>query len=301
MKKTVKPNLFVIGSMKSGTTYLHELISSHPDIFMSEIKEPCFFVDGEELKKLAPQMWNMGIWENTEKYAQLFEAVEGERIIGESTTLYTEFPTLGGVPKRISDFNPDARFIYVMRDPIARTISHYWHDVKVTSRMEDVLFALISDPHYQHVSNYAMQLQQYLNYFDLDRFYICTFENLIENSEAVVRDIYGWLDIDTQAEIKGLNDPKNVTPESMMVSKANLLSYELKMSPAVSRLVRLVPYRFQKVFARLFKTPVEKSAYDFTEVIEYLRPIQLKQTETLEKMLGRKFPEWTMLYTERQT
>lgn len=295
MNKTKLPNLFVIGAMKSGTTYLHDLLSSHPDIFMSEIKEPCFFVDGKELKKYAPQMWNMGFWGNIDKYAQLFEAVQKETIIGESTTLYTKFPTLKGVPKRIFDFNPEARFIYVMRDPVERTISHYWHDVRVTSQIEDVLFSLKNDPLYEHVSYYAMQIKEYLRCFDLDRFYICTFEKLIQDSETVIRDIFHWLGLDTGVPIAGINEPKNVTPKSMLVSKANIIPYDFRMSPAVRRVMRWVPYSIQKVAGKILSKPVDKSASDLTEVIEYLRINQIKQTEELESILGRSFTEWTTL------
>ena len=95
-----------------------------------------------------------------------------------------------------------------MRDPIERTISHYWHNVKVTATMEDVLPALKNDPHYIHVSYYAMQLREYFKYFNLDRFYICTFEELIRDSEVVVRDIYKWLGVDNKVTISGLNEPK---------------------------------------------------------------------------------------------
>lgn len=297
MDGKILPNLFVIGAMKSGTTYLHDLLSSHPDIFMSAIKEPCFFVDEKELKKFAPQMWKMGIRGNIHKYAELFEAVEKEKIIGESTTLYAKYPTLGGVPKRIFDFNPDARFVYVMRDPIARTISHYWHNVKVTSKMEEILLELKEDPHYQNVSHYAMQLQEYLKYFDLDRFYICTFEQMIHNPEKMLRDIFNWLGIDDQVEIKGLNDPKNVTPQAMLVSKANLFSYEFRMSAPIRHFLDLIPYRLKNSIGRLFQKTVTKNATDLGEIIEYLRPSQLEQTKTLEKMLNKKFPEWKMLYS----
>ena len=109
MKRNSVPNLFIIGAMKSGTTYLHDLLSSHPDIFMSTVKEPCHFVNGAELKKLAPQMWNMRFWENMARYEQLFEKAGSESVVGESTTLYAKYPTLSGVPRRIHEFNPDAK------------------------------------------------------------------------------------------------------------------------------------------------------------------------------------------------
>lgn len=295
MRNIKIPNLFVIGAMKSGTTYLHDLLSSHSDIFMSSVKEPCYFVDGAELKKLAPQMWNMGIWKSRERYEQLFEKVDSESIVGESTTLYAKYPTLSGVPERIHQFNPNARFIYVMRDPVERTISHYWHNVKVTAVMEDVLPALKSNPHYTHVSYYAMQIREYLKYFDQDRFFFCTFEELIGNSETVVREIYEWLGIDSNVPITGLNEPKNVTPVIMKAARVNFISYNLRHSPLLEMILKVVPYSVQERVSNMLTRPVEKTASDLTDVVDYLRPIQVKQTEELEELLGRKFPEWTTL------
>lgn len=295
MNQTKIPNLFVIGAMKSGTTYLHELISSHPYIFMSKIKEPCFFIDGEELRKYAPQMWNMGFWGNMDKYSKLFGNVHKETIIGESTTLYTNFPTLKGVPKRIFEFNPDARFVYVMRDPVERTISHYWHDVRVTSKIRDVMYSLKNDPNYEYVSYYAMQLNEYLRYFDLDRFYLCTFEKLVQDSEALIRDIYNWLGIDNGVAIAGINQPKNVTPKSMLVLKANIIPYEIRMSTPVRQIMRWVPFSVQKAVGKILSNAIDKSELDMTEAIEYLRGNQIKQTKELEAIIGRSFPEWTTL------
>ena len=119
MSKKAIPNLFIIGAMKSGTTSLHEYLNEHPDIFMSNVKEPGYFAECMNYypKDLA--------W-----YESLFKEAKGEMIIGESSTNYTKLPICTDVVNKIWEFNPDARFIYVMRDPIKRVISHYWHGVK---------------------------------------------------------------------------------------------------------------------------------------------------------------------------
>ena len=44
MTATHRPNLFVIGAMKSGTSSLHKYLGEHPQIFMSPEKEPGYFV-----------------------------------------------------------------------------------------------------------------------------------------------------------------------------------------------------------------------------------------------------------------
>ena len=112
-----RPNLFIIGAMKSGTTTLHEYLDSHPQIAMSRIKEPGFFV--EELTLRQGEDW----------YLSLFEQDDRFRYRGESSTHYTKLPVFRGVAERLSRFNPEARLIYIMRNPIERLVSHYWHNI----------------------------------------------------------------------------------------------------------------------------------------------------------------------------
>ena len=92
-----KPNLFLIGSMKSGTTTLHDLLAEHPDISMSEPKEPCYFVDPDLLKNLWPEMWRMGYWKDEQAYLALFSGKSGAKYFGESSTDYTKMPKISGV------------------------------------------------------------------------------------------------------------------------------------------------------------------------------------------------------------
>jgi Sulfotransferase family len=110
-----KPNLFIIGAMKAGTSSLHSYLGAHPQIFMTEVKEPAFFEDPAHRKR--PKE-GIGYWNNLSHYLELF-ALTGDRpVVGESTTDYTKLPLKTGVARRIFDFNSDARLIYLMRDPI---------------------------------------------------------------------------------------------------------------------------------------------------------------------------------------
>jgi len=114
MRNGPRPNLFVIGAMKSGTSSLHATLAAHPQIFMCRKKEPDYFI--EQCNWSRGERW----------YLSLFARAGDKPIIGESSTGYTQAPRFHGVPQRIRGFRPDARFVYIMRDPIERTISHYW-------------------------------------------------------------------------------------------------------------------------------------------------------------------------------
>src|SRR5579872_3450358 len=116
--------------MKSGTTYLSDLLGAHPAIFMSTPKEPCHFVDGRMLRRVWPYMWKRGYWRSTDRYLDLFAGAAAKPVVGEASTIYSYAPLISGVPQRILAFNPQARFLYIMRDPVDRSIRHYWHRVR---------------------------------------------------------------------------------------------------------------------------------------------------------------------------
>ena len=118
-----KPNLFVIGAMKSGTSSLHYYLAAHPQIFMSDPKEPSYFAVSSRSKSASPQIATQSYCRSEEEYLRLFENAQGATIIGESSTNYTKLNSFTQVPQRIAAFQPDARFIYIMRDPLERTIS----------------------------------------------------------------------------------------------------------------------------------------------------------------------------------
>jgi hypothetical protein len=106
-----QPSLFVLGTAKCGTTAFHHYLSQHPDIFMSNPKEP-FFFEAEYHK--GPEFY----------FNRYFRDWTGERIAGESRhrNLYLPF-----VPKRIHSYNPNAKFIAILRNPVERAVSHWWH------------------------------------------------------------------------------------------------------------------------------------------------------------------------------
>src|ERR1700761_4322884 len=87
-----KPSLFVIGAMKSGTTYLSRLLGLHPSIFIPSLEEPSYFVPPDQLRSLWPHLWDLGIWRSEEAYLRLFSPGGDAPILGEASTNYSKFP-----------------------------------------------------------------------------------------------------------------------------------------------------------------------------------------------------------------
>ena len=213
-----KPNLFLIGAMKAGTNYLRKLLKAHPDVFMCEPYEPSYFVDSRHLRRFYPEMWQRGLWRSEERYLELFRPAGDAPISGEASTSYTKLPLAPGVAERIAAFNPDARFIYLLRDPVERAISHYWHMVRYHDEHRLIADAFRRDVQFAAFSHYAMQLRPYLERFGRDRIAVVIHERLIADPAGVMRGLYEWLEVDAAAaDPSGFADPENVGPEMVSV------------------------------------------------------------------------------------
>lgn len=291
-----KPNLFLIGAMKSGSTYLNKLLASHPSIFMCRPEEPTYFVDPSQLAKLWPHLWDQGFWRSEEQYLRLFESSEGEEILGEASTNYSKLPLVSGVAERIYNFNKTARFIYLLRDPIERTLSHYWHMVRYHAENRQITTAVKDDPQFTDVSYYAMQLKSYFRYFSPDRVCVLTHEQLISAPRETMRALYEWLGVGpANIDASLFRQPENVTPEIIRMAAGPKLTHVLKNTWVGRAIAPRLPCSIREAVLRLSTSAVNRRLVDTSDTIKYLQPIQRKQTDELTQLLGRDFPEWGTL------
>jgi len=187
------PTFFIIGAPKAGTTSLHLYLDSHPEVQMSANKEPRFFAGPENGIPYAP-----GRVSDLEGYESLFDSSFAVR--GEASTDYAIHPRRAGVPERIGKLVPNAKFIYMVRDPIARTISHYQMRVAVLGErrsLEEALgdFADVASP-YVWPSLYASQLELYLRRFPRERMLVVDQADLLADRRHTLQEIFRFLEVD---------------------------------------------------------------------------------------------------------
>ena len=103
------PNFVVVGAPKAGTTSLYNYLKGHPDVFLPHRKELLFF-DSSFHKGLP--------W-----YERYFKHYRGEKAAGDISPTYMSNPF---VPKRMRRTIPDAKIVFILRDPVERAYSHYW-------------------------------------------------------------------------------------------------------------------------------------------------------------------------------
>jgi hypothetical protein len=290
-----RPNLFLIGAMKSGTTYLSQLLAAHPAIFMSSPKEPTRFVDPRVLRREWPYMWRQGYCTNEQSYLELFAGAGSAPIIAEASTAYSKAPTYSGVAQRILKFNAQARFLYVMRDPVERTISHYWFRVRTWREHRSMLSAIRRRPLYTSVSHYQRQLAEYLLHVERSRIYVLTFEQLLAQPVETMNGIYDWLGIDRVTRIPQL-PASNVRPDTLEQVRGFGMLDRLRQTRFYRRAAPYLPRTARELADRLAVRALRPAETNDLDTRAFLRLLQVPQTQELSRLLGRSFPEWKTLH-----
>jgi len=183
----VLPNFFVIGAHKGGTTSLYEYLRRHPQVFMPDDKEPEYFTRDD-----------FGDPAARSAYETLFEPAGDAVAIGEASTRATMFPLFTGPPERIAALVPQARFIYLLRDPVERMRSQYVDAVALGSESRPIDRALLMDAGYGYPSRYALQVDQYLRHHDRDRLLLITSEAMRNDRLATLRRVFDFLGVDPE-------------------------------------------------------------------------------------------------------
>lgn len=201
-----KPDFMIIGAMKSATSTLHEQLALQQGVFMSTPKEPNFFSDEPEFARGLPFYW------------ALFAAAPAGALCGESSTHYTKLPRHPHVVDRIAEHVPDAKFIYVMRHPIDRLVSHYVHEW--SQRVLDIPIgrALDEHPALLDFSRYTMQLAPYLQRFGKDRVLPVFFDRLRAHPQAELERVCRFIGAPGHPTWQDL-EAQNVSAERMRTSR----------------------------------------------------------------------------------
>ncbi len=278
------PNLIIIGGLKCGTTSIHHYLGLHPEIQMSKPKELNFFC--------AEQNLDLGLdW-----YRGRFD--ERFAVRGESSPHYTNLPRFPGVAERIAEHIPDARLIYMVRDPISRILSHWRHSTGAGYETRAEMGEVLSDPDtsYVHRSMYWMQLQPYLKNFDAAQITIITQEELQAEREETMRKAFRFAGVD-----------ENFTSEQFDREWEKSTAKEGDKYQFMERLIKLPGFRsFDRNFDRLpesMRWMVEKVVHDPEKpsapkpelpdaTRERLATFFGEDVAALQEFAGRKFAGW---------
>jgi len=274
------PNMIIIGAAKCATTSLHYYLGLHPQISMSRQKEINFFIQ---------RNWVRGVkW-----YMSRFQ---GEaRVHGESSVGYTFHPFARGVPGRMHSVVPEARLIYILRDPIDRIVSDYVHCY--ADRMwgedrtiDDALAHLDNNP-YVCRSQYYMQLEKYLDYFPKSHILIVTQEDLFHRRRQTLQEIFGFLNVDETFYSRKFFNVKHKTIEKRRKNQIGFFLKRLSETNMAKIFSADLRRNIGKIVYFPFSTNIEKPVLGNglrQELVDYLQD----DMNRLRQYTGRVFDGW---------
>jgi hypothetical protein len=304
------PNLFLVGAPKAGTTSLARYLAQHPAVYMSPIKEPCFFapevVDfeprareifdadaaalGAYLDGPMSEPRDRGIVLDWEQYLKLFKHVRDESAIGEASVSYLGSP---GAPSAIHAKIPHARIIMMLRDPADRLFSHYaaaraagttaqsfarWLD-------DQVAVEATRQPPIGPVwaGRYGEHLQRYLASFPVEQVHVSFYEDFIRDARRVVASILTFLGVDPDVKID-LRQRHNVTtvprwPALVALTRPVGKALRAVAPEAVVNRVRALS---------LVPQPLTATSEERARAVEIYRG----DIRVLERLLGRNLSTW---------
>lgn len=286
-----RPNFFIAGVPKAGTTSLHEYLKQHPQIFMPDYKEPNYFVHGNGVEK----------WVD---YLALFKDATGKKAIGESSAGYCYCEESPGWIKSVLG---NVKIIILLRNPARRAFSLYgwmvregYEDAPTFAealerepvRLCDPAFRaqcpqFFPDYLYFTTGLYFEQVSRYIETFGRDRVKIYLFEEFIKEPLQVCQDVFRFLEVDDGFVPKiGLHNegrvPKSIALQYRLRAE---LQYRRKYVPHTWR-IRLVECLMEWNARRGGKPQYDK------HLLEILTQRYRQNIEQLQALLGRDLSGW---------
>jgi hypothetical protein len=273
------PNLIVIGAQKCGTSGLHYYLGLHPEVSMSNPKELNFFI--------AERNWPRGL----EWYSRHFDPTA--RVRGEASPNYTAFPQHDGVPARIAETVPDARLVYLVRDPIERIAAHWVHNY-AKRREKGGLRETLLHPNTSYISRsrYFMQLQRYLAHFDSDRILVIENGDLRDHRAETLRRVFEFAGVDPSFTHPRFEQVRHSTSRKKRATRLGMRVQRLSRS----RFGRRVPRRAWLALdvALPLSRPISKPEGIAEALGDEVLEVLHEDAERLRAHTGRDLSHWSV-------
>ncbi len=277
-----KVDFMIIGAQKSATTTLFDILKNHPKLCECRTKEPEFFSHTSN--------WT----EKIDDYEDLFDKKEGQ-LAFEASTSYTAHPSYDrNIWEELWKYNPNLKFIYIVRDPVDRIISaHRFLYRRGYANKKNINTFLKANGYHINLSKYYFQIKPYIDLFGKNNVKIVLFEDFSKSPEAVVNEILDFLKV---------NRFESFTQETL---KSNTKDRRLMMRTGFNSFTRFylkVRKHFPKRLSnRLNNLLMYRKIEDKDLQISPVNLAQLKlellpDIENFEKLIDRDLSHWKMKF-----
>jgi Sulfotransferase family len=272
------PNLVVIGAQKCATSGLHYYLSLHPEVWMSKPKELNFF--------LAERNWPRGVdW-----YRAHFDPVA--KVRGESSPNYTAYPHHLGVPERMGEVVPDAKLIFLVRDPLDRIAAHWVHNYS-KRREKGSVGDTLAHPNTTYLvrSQYHMQLQRFLAHYPRERLLVLEQEDLRDRRAETLRQVFEFAGVDPSFTHPHFESERHQTSRKMRATRLGVRLDRLSRT----RRGRGLPRNFWLALDEKLplRHPISKPDVRAALSPDSLRILR-EDAERLRELTGRELATWSI-------
>ena len=270
------PSFVVIGATRAGTETLNAWLNDHPDVCMSPRESLDFFLENGT--------WDMGVgW-----YALRFGTCGWDQTRGESSPAYADTHLDPGVPKRMYSVIPDAKLIYLVREPMERMRSVFRQRVTDGSETRNFAEAVADDPDYRETSRYITHIGAFLKHFNKKQLLVITSEQLAADPQATLGAVHSHLGV-VRDELSTDKARRDVTADQRLEST---ISRRLKANPSYWRALNR-SWQLRSLHERAFTRKGNFASTRLTkEADAELREDLEKDTQALEVFIGRRLTEW---------
>jgi hypothetical protein len=220
------PNFFIVGAPKAGTDELYYDLDQHPEIYMSPLKEPCYFSSEIRLQYFHPSVRQQveltatstrkyldegmqhkrfgGIISDPSDYQRLFSGAKDEKAIGEGSVCYL---WSNSAPAAIASAVPHARIIIVLMDPSERAFHQYLKSVSdgtvghsFHKHLEAAMLQRGSELGVYHpflaFGSYFDQVRRYMKLFPIHQLNISLYEDMRADHRAWFSRLLSFLEVE---------------------------------------------------------------------------------------------------------
>lgn len=195
------PDFLIIGAMKCGTTTLQVQLALQDGVFMTTPKEPNFFSD--DAVHARGRAW----------YEGLFDPAPEGALKGEASTHYTKLPTYPKTLERMQALLPAPKLVYMIRNPVARAVSHYLHEWTQGVMGDDAAEAFRRHPEIVAYGCYGMQIAPYVAAYGAERIFLTSLEQIEADPDGEFDRIARFLGLPGQPRWIHDLPPQNVSRE----------------------------------------------------------------------------------------
>ncbi len=298
------PDFFVAGVPKAGTTALHAALARHPELYLSPVKEPKFFLTDEQPPPAQggpgdARTYREQVWRRSD-YEALFSAAPAGALRGESTPFYLYSQA---AQERIRALVPEAKLIVVLRDPIERAHSNWTHLWSAgLDPIDDFVRACAAEDrriadgwadfwHYLNLGLYGRQLEHLYSVFPREQVLVFRYRALIADPAGLLNIVCRFLGV--QQDVVTEVPRENVTAQPNPTGRHRFIGRLLRTSSAVtSRLPRHVGSSVVGVLERRLQADAQPRQPLTWEQRQALIRYFEADIRLLESITGEDFGDW---------